>query len=210
MFASLIEICANDHRPYFTQSPPQQQLSQQQQQQPQPSQPRIKNGPINISNPLPFGGFNSDSSKANPFSHPSTFTMPKQITPAPSLTYPAAFHPVSEQQFQQYQPFQQRQPYGNTNTNTNTNVNNPSFTEQQPLQSTQQPFSITTPGIDFDCDDAIQHIRNCKSCKKKLSQIQDNDSSSVGIEDIFEIITFVSAGVFFLYVVDSFVNMRKK
>jgi len=198
MFASLIEICANDHRPYFTQSP------QQPQSPPTPQlQPRIKNGPTNIAAPLPFSGFNSDSSKASPFSHPSTFIIPKQVTPAPSLTFPTAFHPVSEQQ---YQPFQQRQQYGNTNTNTNTNGNKSSFTEQQPLQSTLQPFSTDN---EFDCDDAIQHIKNCKSCKKKLGQIQLQDES-VGLEDIFEIITFVSAGVFFLYVVDSFVNMRKK
>ena len=61
-----------------------------------------------------------------------------------------------------------------------------------------------------DCQSAIEHIRVCKECRNKLELIQEKEDSTQTIDNILEIATFISAGLFFVYVMDSVMNLRRR
>lgn len=76
----------------------------------------------------------------------------------------------------------------------------------QPSEQRAQEFFQRQTG----CQSAIEHIRVCKECKNKLEIIQEKEDSQTTIDNLLEIATFVSAGLLFVYMMDSIVNMRRK
>lgn len=181
LYASLDELCANDSTSFFTHRPAGHPGTTTPFQPPPESfSARPRNGPINISSP--YGGVIPKQYSSYAPALPISANPPQHQFIHPSISPPAP-PPV---------PLQ------------------PSSSTRQSSEQKAQEFFHRQNAVQDGCQSAIEHIRVCKVCRNKLELIQEKeDSANQTIDNILEIATFVSAGLFFVYMMDSIMNLRR-
>jgi hypothetical protein len=194
MYASLEEICINDPQPFFKQF--NGGGGEGGGNNSNNNGPLRKNGPVHIAFPFHSNSANNSNgglynSTVSPFP-PTSFKSPGPLPHTDIMSSVSAASPMNQQQMQSYYPSQSPSPP-------------PNYAHHI---SPSPPSSYHYQLQQMNCSGSIQHIKDCIGCKKILNSIQEGPDKTT-TEDIFEIVSFVSTGLFFLYILDTFVTIRR-
>ena len=96
----------------------------------------------------------------------------------------------------------------------NDNVDNVNLDDlEKMIESYNKPTTRVTPSSKSSCDDFLEHIKTCESCRayvtEKFSVAPEKTESEKNREEMLDIAIYILTGVFVLFLLDTFMNLGR-
>ena len=94
------------------------------------------------------------------------------------------------------------------------NVDNMNLDDlEKMIDSYSRPSKKVIPSSNSSCDDFLEHIKTCKSCRayvtEKFAVTPEKSESDKNREEMLDIAIYILTGVFVLFLLDSFMNLGR-